>query len=44
MGAGAMDPEEPVIFRADHPFIFLILDNDAKTILHIGRIVIPNGL
>ena len=43
MGAGAAAPEMPVVFRADHPFIFLIQDNDTKTILFIGRIVDPAG-
>jgi serpin B len=41
MGAGAAAPEMPVVFRADHPFIILIQDNDTKTILFIGRIVNP---
>ena len=40
-GAGAAAPEESVTFRADHPFIFLIQDNDTGTILFIGRITDP---
>jgi serpin B len=42
-GVGAAAPEMPVVFRADHPFIFLIQDNDTKTILFIGRIANPAG-
>jgi serpin B len=42
-GAGAAAPEPSVVFRADHPFIFLIRDNDTKTILFIGRIVDPTS-
>jgi serpin B len=43
MGAGAAAPEKPVVFRADHPFIFLIQDNDTGAILFIGRIVNPDN-
>ncbi len=33
---------EPVpVFRADHPFLFLIQDNDTGNILFIGRVVNP---
>lgn len=36
-GAAAPPPEKPVVFRADHPFLFFIRDEDSKTILFLGR-------
>ena len=33
--------EEPVVFRADHPFLFLISDAQTQTILFIGRLETP---
>jgi serpin B len=35
--------EPPKVFRADHPFLFLIRDNSDKSILFIGRMVKPEG-
>jgi serpin B len=32
---------EPVVFRADHPFVFLIRHNPTRSILFIGRLVDP---
>jgi len=36
-------PENPPIFRADHPFIFLIQDKESGTILFMGRMENPAG-
>ena len=33
---------EPIIFRADHPFIFLIRDNVTESILFMGRVNNPS--
>ncbi|XP_049800497.1 leukocyte elastase inhibitor-like isoform X2 [Schistocerca nitens] len=32
---------QPIIFKADHPFVFLILDKQTKTVLFAGRYVDP---
>jgi serpin B len=34
-------PEQAVVFRADHPFIFLIRDTRAGVVLFIGRLINP---
>jgi serpin B len=39
----AMVPEEPAVFRADHPFVFLIRDKRTGSILFLGRLVNPQG-
>jgi serpin B len=38
----AMSEPMPV-FRADHPFIFIIRDKDANNVLFIGRVMDPRG-
>lgn len=37
----ALLPPEPKLFRADHPFIFMILDRKTKHILFMGRVSDP---
>ena len=34
-------PEQAVVFRADHPFIFLIRDTRSGVVLFIGRLMNP---
>lgn len=42
MGAGAApEQEQPKIFRADHPFIFIIQQKDSGNILFMGRMSDP---
>ncbi|NYZ76090.1 serpin family protein [Candidatus Micrarchaeota archaeon] len=38
-----MAPGEPKVFRADHPFIFIIQQKNTGNILFIGRVSNPNG-
>jgi serpin B len=34
-------PAEPAVFRADHPFVFLIRDNRSGSVLFLGRLTNP---
>ena len=40
-GFAAMPPKEPKVFRVDHPFVFLIRENQTGSILFVGRVVDP---
>ncbi len=41
--AVSIGPSRIPVFRADHPFMFLIRDNHSGSILFIGRVMNPNG-
>ncbi|KQC04697.1 MAG: proteinase IV [Methanoculleus sp. SDB] len=41
LGKGIAGPAP--VFRADHPFLFLIQDDETGTILFMGRVVAPDG-
>jgi len=43
VGAARPKPEEPRVFKADHPFIFLIRHNATGEILFLGRVVNPKS-
>lgn len=41
---GAISRPVPIpVFRADHPFLFLIIDDETGSVLFIGRMINPNG-
>jgi serpin B len=42
MSDNCIEPPVPV-FKADHPFIFLIQDNETGNILFMGKVVDPTG-
>jgi serpin B len=40
-GVSAIMPREPVMFRADHPFAFVVRDNRSGSVLFAGRVTDP---
>jgi serpin B len=40
---GVMPTSMPPLFRADHPFFFVIRDNQTETILFLGRLANPKA-
>lgn len=43
VGITSAGPSKTPVFRADHPFLFLIRDNHTGSILFIGRVINPNA-
>ena len=41
MRVTSIEPVEMEHFRADHPFVFMIVDNPTKSILFMGRVLKP---
>ncbi len=41
MALRGMPVAPPPLFRADHPFVFLIRDRQAETVLFLGRLADP---
>jgi len=41
MGITSVGPSQIPVFRADHPFLFLIRDNHSQSILFVGRVANP---
>jgi serpin B len=39
-----LPPPPPILFRADHPFIFMIMEKTTKSILFMGRLSDPSKL
>ncbi len=42
MKTQSIAPEPPVVFKADHPFVFVIRDRKTGSILFMGRVVDPS--
>lgn len=43
MTVKGFNPEEPQMITFDHPFLFIIQDNESGAILFIGQVINPNG-
>jgi serpin B len=43
LASAPVNPKPVPVFRADHPFIFFIQDDETGTILFMGRVVNPIG-
>jgi len=43
VGVTSVDPNPPPTFVADHPFVFVIQDNETGHILFIGKMTNPSG-
>ena len=41
VGITSVRPDTTPVFRADHPFVFLIIDKDSGTILFMGKVADP---
>lgn len=42
VGVTSVGPRQMPVFRADHPFLFLIRDNHSGSVLFLGRVLNPN--
>jgi serpin B len=41
MSTTSVEITPPPVFRADHPFVFIIQDKNSKSILFVGRVADP---